>query len=138
MDRENEGTVEDGGGSQEGNANHDNGATVEVDKGAAGEDSSDNGGSGTVANGTADGEESSTLGDNSSSGREGRPKRPPRVGSVRQGRKLKRKAAWEAKKAWLKENKRLAREKRCVSVSCWCTAVRSQQADRTNMCLMAF
>ncbi|CAM9217653.1 unnamed protein product [Pylaiella littoralis] len=39
-------------------------------------------------------------------------KRPPRVGSVRQGRKDKRKAAWEAKKAMLKEKKREEREKR--------------------------
>lgn len=39
-------------------------------------------------------------------------KRSPRVGSVRQGRKEKRRAGWEAKKALIKEKKRAEREKR--------------------------
>lgn len=39
-----------------------------------------------------------------------RPPRPP--GSIRQGRKDKRKAGWEAKKALAKEKKRAARERR--------------------------
>lgn len=39
-----------------------------------------------------------------------RPPRPP--GSIRQGRKDKRKAGWEAKKALAKEKKRAAREQR--------------------------
>lgn len=42
-----------------------------------------------------------------------RGKRPPRVGSVRQGRKEKRKAEWKAKKARIKENKLHQRQQRC-------------------------
>lgn len=41
-----------------------------------------------------------------------RKKRPPRVGSVRQGRKEKRKAEWKAKKARMKETKVLERQQR--------------------------
>lgn len=40
--------------------------------------------------------------------------RPPRVGSVRQGRKEKRKAEWKAKKARMKENKLYERRQRCA------------------------
>eukprot|EP00752_Nemacystus_decipiens_P017701 g15870.t1 len=41
-----------------------------------------------------------------------RKKRPPRIGSVRQGRKEKRKAEWKAKKARMKENKLHERQQR--------------------------
>lgn len=43
-----------------------------------------------------------------------RKERPPRVGSVRQGRKEKRKAEWKAKKARMKETKLRERQQRCV------------------------
>lgn len=57
------------------------------------------------------GEEASEVGRGGSAVRGGkRPPRPP--GSIRQGRKDKRKAGWEAKKALVKEKKRAAREQR--------------------------
>ena len=108
---------DEAGEEQGGNTEHDTGATVAVGKEKA-EECLENGGNGSDAGAAGAAAEEQPLAASSGES-EGRPsKRPPRVGSVRQGRKLKRKAAWEAKKAWVKENKRLAREKRCVVVSC--------------------
>ena len=59
------------------------------------------GDAGAVAGGAGDGGQA-----------HGRKKRPPRVGSVRQGRKEKRKAEWQAKKARMKETKLLERQQR--------------------------